>query len=37
MERMRIKIKEDAHQKSTGQVDRKEDTAVGATIEGEIR
>jgi hypothetical protein len=37
MERMRITIKEDVHQKSTEQVDRGDDTIAGITKEGEFR
>jgi hypothetical protein len=37
MERTHIITKEDVHQKSTEQVDRGGDTAVGIIKEGEIR
>jgi hypothetical protein len=37
MERTHIKTKEDAHQKSTKQVDRGDDTAAGIIKKSEIR
>jgi hypothetical protein len=37
MEKMRITIKGDIHQKSTKQAGKGEDTATATTIEGKIR
>jgi hypothetical protein len=37
MERMHITTKEDAHQMSTGQADKGENTVAEITIQGDIR